>query len=282
MRIAIKNSTFILVVSFFIAVLSAYCAIRGFVDDSLYGNIIETGVFRMAYMSGTISQDIITIASSIAMLILIPLFIRRKDVRIFISIIGLLSFYFYAYGVYLLSALYTSLYAVYMIIFTLSLFGMVIGISSIAKDDVRRMRLPKWISITSSAFLGLIVCIFVPMWISNLIPFTQSHVIPDFHAIFILDLCLVMPFFAVVIYMLIRDYKMSYVLLGVALLKTITLILSVLIGESTFPAHGFERDIPMIVTYGVITVFSLVLFIYYLIKINFEEGTKHDSSKKIA
>jgi hypothetical protein len=105
MKTANKNSTFVLVVSFIVAILSAYCAIRGFVDDGLYGNIIETGVFKMAYMSGTISQDIIAIASSVVMVILAVLYARSKDVRIFISIIGLLSFYFYAYGVYLLSSL---------------------------------------------------------------------------------------------------------------------------------------------------------------------------------
>jgi len=258
-----KNEKTVLIISLIISVLSAYSAIRGFIDEDLYGGIISTGVFKPVYMAGTISQDIITIASSAIMIVLAVLYIKRKDARIFITILGLLSFYFYAYGTYVISVLYTPIYFIYMIIFALSIFGIILGVSGFEMEDMKGLYLPKWLRISNAAFLSLIVCIFVLMWASMMIPYIQSHTVPDMYAIFILDLCFVMPFFIAVIYMLIKNYKSAYPLLGIALTKTITLILAVTIGEITFPAHGIGIDIIMIVIYSVVIVISSLLFVFY-------------------
>lgn len=264
-----KNDKFVLVISVVITILSAYCAIRGFVDESLYSNIISTGVFKMAFMPGTTSQDIITIISTPIMLILVALYSKRKDMRLFVSVIGLLSFYFYGYGTYVFSVLYTSVYLVYMIIFMLSIFGIIVGVSGFESKDISRLSLPKWLRVSSAAFLILIVCIFVPMWITEMMPHIQAHTVPDFYAIYILDLCIVMPFFVTVIYMLLRNIKNANIWLGVALLKTITLILSVAIGEFTVSAHGMEVDKTMVAIYSVITLVSSVLFIFYCLKLKY-------------
>lgn len=264
-----RNDKAVLIISLVITILSAYCAIRGFVDKSLYGNIIATGVFKAAFMPGTISQDIITIISATVMLVLIVLYNKNKDMRFFVSIIGLLSFFFYAYGTYVISVLYTSIYLVYMLIFSLSIFGIIIGVGGFESKDISRLSLPKWLRVSSVAFLSLIVCIFVPMWISGMIPFIQTHTVPDFYAIYILDLCIIMPFFAAVIYMLLRNSKNVNIWLGIALLKTLTLILSVAIGEFTVSGHGMEVDKTMVVIYSVITIISSVLFTFYCLKLKY-------------
>ena len=144
-----KNTKTVLVISLITSVLAAYCAIRGFLDENLYGGIISTGVFKPAYMAGTISQDYITIASAVIMIILVALYSSRKDIRIFISILGLLSFYLYAYGTYVISALYTAVYPIYMVIFTLSIFALILGVSGFSKENINTLVLPKWIKVTS-------------------------------------------------------------------------------------------------------------------------------------
>lgn len=261
-----KNTRGILIISFFVSVLSAYCALMGFCDKSLYGDVISTGVFKMSFMAGTISQDIITIASSVLMMILIALYGKSKDIRIIICITGLLSFYLYGYGTYVISALYTSLYIVYMIIFTLSLFGLVMGISGFTSDIVKNLYLPNWLRISGSAFLSLIVFIFMGKWIADIIPYTQTHTAPDFYAIYILDLCIVMPFFIITIYMLIKKAKSAYILLGIALVKTTTLMLSVSIGSFIAPAYGTQDELSMIIIYCSVAVISFLLFMFYCLK----------------
>jgi hypothetical protein len=218
-------------------------------------------------MAGTISQDIIIIISSVIMAVLAVLYSKHKDMRVFISIIGLLGYHFYAYGIYVISVYYTSIYFIYMAIFTLSIFGIIIGVSGFAREDVNKLRLPKGIRVASGAFLSLMACIFVPMWAISMIPYIQSHTVPDFYAVFILDLCFFLPFFIAVIYMLIKDYKSVYILLGIALLKTLTLVLTVAIGEISASAYGLELDMAMVGVYCGAFVVSLLLFIQYCLKL---------------
>ena len=262
-----KNEKTVLIISVIIAVLSAYSAIRGFLDERLYGGILSTGVFKPAYMAGTISQDIITIASSVVMVVLAAIYVKWKNAKVLIAILGLMSYYFYAYGTYVISVLYTPIYFVYMIIFALSMFGMILGVSGFSMEDIKGLHLPKWIRISSAAFLAFIAGIFVPMWVSMMIPYIKNHTVPDFFAIYILDLCFVIPFFIAVIYMLIRKYKSAYTLLGIALMKTITLILAVTIGEITVPAHGMDADIAMIVLYSMVVVIGSLLYGFYCLKL---------------
>jgi len=263
-----KNGKIVLVISIIISILSAYSAIRGFVDENLYGDIIATGVFKPVYMAGTISQDMITIVSSVIMIFLVMFYVKRKSTKMFITILGLLSFYFYAYGTYVISALYTQIYFIYMIIFTLSLFGLIIGINGFNKEDINKTFLPKKMQILSIIFLSVIVVLFVPMWVSAMIPYIQSNNVPDFYAIFILDLCFVMPFFVVLIYMIFKNHKLSNILLGIALTKNITLIISVIIGELTFPTHGGIIDIGVVLIYSFIILISSLIFIFYCLKLN--------------
>lgn len=215
-----------------------------------------------------VEHNIVTIASSVIMLTLIGLYIKYKDHRIMISIIGLLSFYLYGYGTYVISALYTSTYLLYMLIFAPSILGLIIGISGFPDDYIKSLSLPRWTRICGIAFLSIIVLIFMSKWITELIPYTQSHTVPDFYAIFILDLCIVLPLFIAIIYMLIRNSKLASILLGIALLKTATLILSVTIGSFIAPIiYGTQEQTSMLFIYSLIVIISLVLFIFYCLKI---------------
>jgi len=199
-----KNGKIVLIISILISILSAYSAVRGFIDSDLYGNIISTGIFKPVYMAGTISQDIITMISSVVMILLVILYIKQKNYKIFITILGLMGFYFYAYGTYVISVLYTQIYFIYMIIFTLSIIGLVFGISGFMREDINKTFLPRKLQIFSIIFLSIIVCIFMPMWINAMIPYIQSHNVPDFYAIYILDICFIMPFFIILIYLIIK------------------------------------------------------------------------------
>ena len=258
-----KHTKSVLILALLISILSCYCALRGFADQSLYGSTISTGVFKMEFMPGTISQDSIAIAMAPITVLLLVLYSRKKDMRVFISIIGMVGFYFYAYATYVISALYTSLYPVYMLILTLSIFALVLGISGFDQEDVQGLFLPRWLQWAGIGFLALIVLIFVPMWLSHIIPYSKSHFVPPFYAIYILDLCIVMPFFVSVIYMVIRKNKTAYVYLGIALLKTWTLIVSVMIGELT--AETVDKT--MAAVYGVIIIISSLLYILYCAKL---------------
>jgi hypothetical protein len=254
-----------LIISLLVSILSIYCALLGFLDKNLYGNIIETGVFKYSFLPGTISQDFVAIVSSILMIFLVILYARKEDGRWIISIIGLLSYYFYGYGTYVISGLYTSVYLIYMLIFTLSVLGMIIGISGFEGFYIKILFLYKWVRICSIVFLSIIVTIFMSKWIVDVHSYTRRNIIPDFYAIYILDLCFILPLFIVIIYILIKNIQFSYIVLGIALMKTTTLILSVTIGSfiSIKLELATQDDITMMPIYFAVTAISLFLYIFY-------------------
>jgi hypothetical protein len=154
-----------------------------------------------------------------------------------------------------------------MAIFTLSIFGIIFGVAGFAKEGVSKLILPKGVRGACVAFLSVLICVFLPMWSISMIPHIHSNTVPDFYAVFILDLCIFLPFFMAVIYMLIKDFKSVYVLLGIALIKTMTLVLSVAIGEMSVTVHGQDIDITMVGVYcGAFTV-SLLLLMQYCSKL---------------
>lgn len=253
----------VLILSCVTAVLAAYSAMLGFCDQSLYQDVIETGVLKISFMAGTRSQDIITILLSVSMWIIVCLYMKMKDFRLIIAVTGLFAYFFYAYGTYVISGIYTSIYLVYMAILTLSAVGVILGLAGFQKEEVRRLHLPKPIRFLSCIFLTFIVFLFVGKWTASILPYTQNHTIPEFYAVYILDLCIVMPFFFITVLMLVRNLKFGYILLGTALLKTVTLMLAVSIGSFLAPGYGTREEFSMIVIYCSLTIISFLLYLLY-------------------
>jgi len=71
----------------------------------------------------------------------------------------------------------------------------------------------------------------------------------------------------VIVYMLIKNLKFAYILLGIALLKTATLILSVAIGSLIAPKYGSQEEASMLFIYCLVATISFVLFGFYWLKI---------------
>jgi len=73
-----------------------------------------------------------------------------------------------------------------------------------------------------------------------------------------------MPALALIVSLLLRNRPFGNILAGVALLKTLTLIVSILIGESITPLYGTPANYDMIGIYSAVIIFTLVLTIMYL------------------
>ena len=74
--------------------------------------------------------------------------------------------------------------------------------------------------------------------------------------------------------MLVKNMKFAYILLGIALLKTATLILSVAIGSFIAPKYGTQDEASMISIYCLVAMISLMLFGFYWLKIEQQNNRK--------
>jgi hypothetical protein len=243
-----------------------FAAYKGLMDKSVYQDAITTGAFLKVLRIGTFSQDLISVPASILLAVLSILYFFKKGEKTFIAMLGFIGYFLYSYGLFVTGGTYTRLYPIYMIIFIFSLYGFIYGVTSFERNEYVKFQLPKALRISMAVFFILIICIFSPLWLSQLIPSAMKQMRPDFFSVFVFDLCLVMPALGIIAVQLLRNKPFGNILAGIALIKIVTLILSVTIGELSAPLFGKAANFGIIPVYGAITVISLVLGIFYCLK----------------
>src|SRR5271157_1263298 len=108
-----------------IALMAFSASLTGAANQGIYRNLIIND-----NLPGVLSQDLVTVLTSIGMLFLI---IRtgKGDIIKQLILLGIIGYMFYAYGIYVLAKVYNMLYFLYMAIFSLSFFSLVSGITNI-------------------------------------------------------------------------------------------------------------------------------------------------------
>ncbi len=196
------------------------------------------------------------------------LFLKHPSPKRFIIILGLTGYFFYGYGLYAMQGQYTSIYLIYLIIFGLSLYSLIFGLLSFEPEAVNSYQLPGGLRKSIVIFLIVILVVLVPLWILFLSIDIANHVARDTYGVFVLDLCVVFPALGLIVSQLLRNKPFGNILAGVALLKTVTLCLSVAFGEWFGPLYGgFQPNIINITIFSILTVVSLLLSILYLINL---------------
>ena len=211
-----------------------------------------------------LSQDLISILASVAMLFLIG----RIDESDFVGqsiVLGIVGYLFYVFGIYVLGKVYNSFYLLYMAIFSLSFFSLAYAIANIEREVSDSIRIPAVIRNVSAAFLLLIPAIFYPLWIVSMWPFMQDMRVPESGSnVYILDICFVLPVFVIVAVMLFRTVGFAILLTPALLIKGFTLCLSVALTEMLRPLYDQTWDKPDALLFGALTLACLVLTVVYV------------------
>lgn len=211
---------------FLVALMSLIAALVGVFNRNIYTKVVSDEI-----MIGVFAQDLFTIVLSTIILFSI-LTIKENDTKKQIVILGIISYLFYGYGIYAIEQLYTVLYLLYMAIFGLSLYTLVFGIVSIRKKILGEIRLSKLMKNISIGFLLFVPFLFYPLWISQIIKLIQVGQKLEFtYAVFILDLCFVMPMFIITAIMVVKNINLGLLLAPALFIKGFTVLFPVGLGE---------------------------------------------------
>lgn len=96
-----------------VASLALFASIAGVSNLSIYEKVVSKDL-----MPAVLTPDLLTVVSSVLVLGLV--FFKRDNYKIQIIILGILGYFFYNYGVYVIERIYNNLYLIYMAIFALS------------------------------------------------------------------------------------------------------------------------------------------------------------------
>jgi len=190
--------------------------------------------------------------------------ILSQDLVAVLASLGIVGYLFYIYGLYVVGKIYNILYLLYMAIFSLSFFSLVYGIANIRDAAYGGIEIPEILRKISAAFLALIPLIFYPMWILQMWPFMREMRVPIVNSnVYILDVCFLLPVFAMMAAMLLKKSGFAILLTPVLLIKGFTLAASVALTEFLKPFYALTWDAPFALLFAFLTLASLALAVVY-------------------
>lgn len=220
-----------------LSLLAFYASLRGVFYPQLYTDLLATGAITEFLVAGSIAQDIISLPASAMLLLLSMYLMMRPAVKPFITALGLAGYFLYGYGLYAFQGGYTSLYLLYLAIFGLSLYSLIVGLLAFRSESLVGIDMPPRLRTAIAFFLLAILAILVPLWLVKISGPIAQHIPPDTYGVFVLDLGVVFPAFAIIAYLLLRGSPWGDILAGVALIKILTLCFSVAFGEWFGPLY---------------------------------------------
>jgi hypothetical protein len=143
---------------------------------------------------------------------------REGEVRKQVVVLGVIGSWFYLYGIFPIERVYNAFYHLYAAVFGLSFWSLAYSLSQLRMDTVNRVSVPAGMRRLTAVCSLLIAGAFTFLWTMALVPLLKARNCIDFlYSIYILDLCFVMPAFAVTAIMALRG-KMLGAVLGPAIM----------------------------------------------------------------
>jgi len=241
------------------ALLALAASPIGVANPAIYDHVVSAEI-----RPGVLSQDIVIITGSLLVLALVAR-VRADSATGPLVILGVMGFYFYAYGIYTIERLYNPLYLVYMAVLGLSLYAIVCGVASLSTTALQRVALPRWVRYAAIAFLLLVTVVFNILWIGALLPLMRTgDKIEFFYSVYILDLCFIMPAFAISAVLAARRLGLGLVTVPALCVFGFGLIESLALGDAprplwALPFNGtqFALDVALALAFLALAVASL-------------------------
>lgn len=225
-------------------------------------------VAPQAMMPGILAQDYGSVVAAL-FLFAFALGASPRRPRLQIAAIGLLGYFFYAYGIYSIEQLYTPLYPLYMALFGFSFYGIVYGVASIRSNALDLVRVPRRVRLVSVVFLLLNPLVFYPLWIAMLVPLLQTgDRIEWTFSIFVLDLCFIMPAFVIAAYFTAKERGLGLIATPALFVLGVMLLGPLALGEFLKPGYGLEVDSFGLGLFGALSLMFLGLAILFLTKLD--------------
>lgn len=250
-----------------IAIISLFVSIIGVLKSSIYEKVISPDI-----LPGIVSQDITTIIVA-TVLIICVIKVGRDNFKIQIIILGIISYLFYAYGIYVIERVYNIFYLFYMSIFGLSFYSIIYGLVSIHKDIFQKIHLAKYVKILSIVFLFFIPIMFYIIWTSQLLPLIEvGEKIEYYYSIYIIDLCIIMPAFIIAAVKTIKNKGLGLFISPALFILGFSILFPVGLGELIKPHYNQVTDTGGMLLYLSLSVIFLILSIINLVNLKITEG----------
>ena len=254
----ISNNRFLFILT---GVFSLIASVAGLFYSQMYDHVVPAWI-----MPGVYAQDLVAILASVILLV-VAVRLRPTEYRRGIVILGILGFLFYAYGIYAIEQIYTSLYPLYLAILGLSFFGLIYSLASLDGSALSTLQIPKFLRYGAAVYGILIAVIFNIIWFSQLIPLLQTGERIEYtFSVYIIDLVFIMPAFVISAVMAIRRQSLGIIGLPALFILGAGILSPLALGEIIKPfRYGTPTSTGDLGLFGVLSAVFLILAIVFLI-----------------
>lgn len=257
----IKNLSLNKTLFLFTGVIALIAAVMGVFKPEMYNPVVSTQI-----MPGVFTQDVLVILAAIVLIIL-AMWIQQDDYRKLIVIIGILGFFFYAYGIYSIEQIYTALYPLYLSILALSFYALIYSMSSLNNSAIEELKLTPVIRYGAAVYGIFIAVMFNFIWISKLIPLLQTGERIEYtFSVYIIDLVFVMPAFVISALLAIRKRAVGVIGLPALFILGTGILSPLALAELLKPLrYGMPVNPGEFWLYSILSIVFLFLSAIYLI-----------------
>jgi hypothetical protein len=214
------------------ALLTLVAASIGILNPSIYSLVVTN-----EYLPGVLAQDLVSIIASITVLYLVAK-IEANHTKRQMIIIGILGYFFYGYGIYVIERFYNPLYLIYMAVFGLSVYTILYNFVSIENGSVENIVVSRSIRNAAAVYLLINAIMFNIIWISQLLPLMQTGSKIEFlYSIYILDLCFIMPMFILMAILVLRNKGLALLTAPVLLVLGFLVLMPLALAEILKPLY---------------------------------------------
>jgi hypothetical protein len=217
-----------------------------------------------------IAQDVVTLVLGIPMLLISLVLARKGLLRGRLLLTGTIAYFLYAYISYSFLSMYNSLFLVYVMLMSASLFAFILCITSFDMEALKNSfghKLPiKFIG----GFQLFIAFMLFMMWMGRIAPSLTDGSIPigleHYNTLVIqaLDLGIIIPVAALSGIMIIRKKPLGYLLSSVVIIKGLTMLTAItamLIGMKNAGVEVSIVEMLVFPLFNLIAIFCLVVLL---------------------
>ncbi len=246
-------------ISIIILVLMVIQSILGMLFPNLYrDNDFVTTTWK--------GNDIITLFLVVPVFLSALIHASRGSIRAKLVLIGVLDYALYNYGFYLFGTSFNAFFLLYVALFGLSIFALILNITSLDLSQIKQHIHPKMPVKFIAGYMYFVVIGLTLVYLLQSIGFIFTGVLPDIvtrsghptSIVFALDLTLLIPFFALGAYWLLKRNPWGVIITAAILVKGpfYTIILSL----NTFLVSTLEGsiDVAQLSLWISLTVFGVI------------------------
>lgn len=240
-------------------------AASGLANPAIYDPVVSQQI-----VPGVFTQDLVVALAALLMLVLAVIY--RRGAVVPIIQFGILGFFFYAYGLYAIEQVYTSLYPLYLALLALSFYGLALGLASLQSPAWSRLSAPNWMRFLAAGYAIFIALMFNVIWLGQLQPLIQNAERIEYtFSVYIIDLSFIMPAMAIAGVLALRRHVLGIVSLPALFILGAGILSPLAIAELIKPArYGLPTLTGDLWLFGILSLVFVALTVAYIALLELE------------